>query len=263
MADSDWHLYRRIRGKNLPAYIDLGSVRYYQKRLLKYDFYAAVGLYAREFGRPSPEHPAQVLLKVYHTDSFWGIPLGWLGRWLCRRESQCYAHLVGVQGIPRWLGRYGESGFLREYLAGCNLREFRARQIPDSSYYTQLLSILEAVHAAGLSHNDLSKAENILVRDNLQPGLIDFQIALGPHSAWNWPMRWLIRYMQSVDRYHLMKHFIHDHSQSFSAEQKRLLRRKGWLLWLHGLVLRKPYRAVRHTLVLPMLRTKQQPRKAA
>src|SRR5262245_14075699 len=88
MADSDWRKYKRLRGGDLPADLAFGGAAYRLGKLLKRDFYAAVGIYDRVAGTAAV--PEQVLLKIYHTDPFWGIPLGWLGRWLARREIAAY-----------------------------------------------------------------------------------------------------------------------------------------------------------------------------
>lgn len=260
MADADWHLYRQLRGKELPETFDFRGIAYRHLKLLKRDFYAAVGLYERLL---EADLPRQVLLKVYHTESLWGLPLGWLGRWLCRREARCYETLTGLAGVPRYLGSHGEAGLIREYVPGCNLREYRAVRRPDARFYPELLHILDGVHARGMAHNDLNKPENILVTPDGRPVLIDFQIALGPYR-WMGPLfRPLLHYLQWADRYHLMKHYTHDRPEEFTPEQIRKVRDKGILLRMHGMLLRKPYRAVRHAVVLPLLRRDPTGKKAA
>src|SRR4051794_6916050 len=101
MADADWHRYRQLRGHPLPESAELLATTYHCVGVLKRDFYAAVGVYERTDGGSSPQAPRQVLFKVYHTDSFWGIPLGWLGRWLARREIRHYELLAGIDGVPQ------------------------------------------------------------------------------------------------------------------------------------------------------------------
>jgi hypothetical protein len=248
MADADWYRYKQLRGKELPATFEFAGVHYQLRKLLKRDFYAVVGLYDRASDMLTL--PAQVLLKVYHTDALWGLPLGWLGRWLARREIRAFEALAHVAGIPHLLAPWGESGMIREFIAGCNLREYRANARPDERFYPELFRILADVHACGMSHNDLAKPENIVVTDEGQPILIDFQIALGPRLP-RWPIvGWLARrflhYMQSVDVYHLRKHHTSDRPEDYTDEDRRRARQKGTILWLHGVVLRKPYRAVRH-----------------
>lgn len=242
MADADWHRYKQLRGKALPDEFAHQGVRYRRHALLKRDFYAAVGIY--ETDTPTATAPPQVLLKVYHTDPLWGVPFGWLGRWLARREIRAYEALAGVAGVPRLLARFGDAGMVREFVPGCNLKEYRATNLPDASFYQELAAILAAVHARGMSHNDLAKPENVVVDAAGRPILIDFQIALGPRVRW--PLRRFLRYMQAVDRYHVRKHHTHDRPDDFTEVELRQARKKGTILYLHGVVVRKPYRAVRH-----------------
>ncbi|MFO0930640.1 MAG: hypothetical protein U0736_27020 [Gemmataceae bacterium] len=156
--------------------------------------------------------------------------------------------------MPRYLGGHGESGLVREYVPGCNLREYRAVRRPDERFYPDLLRILDGVHSRGMAHNDLNKPENILVTVDGRPVLIDFQIALGPYRRMAPLVGPMLRYLQWADRYHLMKHYTHDRPEEFTPEKIREVRKKGFLLRMHGTLLRKPYRAVRHAVVLPLLR---------
>jgi predicted Ser/Thr protein kinase len=262
MADADWHRYRQLRGVDLPERVEMLGGVYRRRQVLKRDFYATVGVYDH-LGSGLPEC---VLLKIYHTDSFVGLPLAAAGRWLCRREMRCYELLDGVVGIPRLLGRYGESGLVREFIPGCNLREYRRRAMPDERFFPRLANILEQVHARGISHNDLSKPENVLVTTDGAPVLIDFQIALRA-GTWRWPVlcfvgQFLMRYMKWIDRYHLNKLHRRARPTDFSEEQLRQARAKGVLLRLHGWLLRKPYRAIRHQVMNRWMRADETSRAA-
>ncbi|MGE3818838.1 MAG: hypothetical protein AB7I30_05340 [Isosphaeraceae bacterium] len=258
MADADWWRYKQVRGEPLPESAELLGARYRLERVLKRDFYAAVGVYVRDEpadgeGDPSP---ARVLYKVYHTDGV-GLnapPWRWLGRMLRNREAHYFTLLDGIPGVPRLWAVQGESALVREYVPGRNLREFvRDGQTPDAAYFPRLRQTLDAVHARGVSHNDLSKPENLLVTDEGAPVLIDFQIAARTIGQ-GWPVlgrlsRAVIRYVQRVDRYHLAKQHRRRRPDEFDAKERENLRRKGLLLSLHGRFVRRPYRAVRHVVL--------------
>ena len=227
MPDADWRRYRQLRGEDLPVKADLLGAEYHCRQVLKRDFYAAVGIYDHAAGG-RPRQPSCVLLKIYHTDACAGLPLSWLGRWLCRREMLYYELLDGIAGVPRLLGRYGEAGLVREFIPGCNLREYRRHSRPDARFFPGLADILAQVHARGISHNDLSKPENVLVTTDGAPVLIDYQIALAA-GTWRWPVvriggRALMRYMQRIDRYHLGKLHRRARPQDFSETE---LARRG------------------------------------
>jgi serine/threonine protein kinase len=249
MPDADWVKYKPIRGKSLPETAELLGSSYALQKTLKKDFYAACGVY----GRQSPADPAvapdQVLLKIYHTDRFGPLRLRWLGRWLARREIRFLETLKSVPGIPRLLGLHGEAGIVREYVPGCNLREFTKGNTPDAKFFPRLRAILDGVHRCSVSHNDLSKPENVLVTPDGSPVLIDFQIALKiARPRWSWLpgiRQGLLRYMQRVDGYHLLKLHRRIRPMDFTAQELQAARRKGLILTVHGWI-RRPYRAIRH-----------------
>lgn len=247
MADADWAKYRQLRGKTLPPSFPFGGVLYLAEHLFKRDFYAATGLYRHS--AQARLLPGQVVLKIYHTDPFLGLPLRWLGRWLCDREVGFMQRLAGVPGVPRLLGRHGESGLVREFIPGTNLREYEKTARPDANFFPRFAGVLRAIHRRGIAHNDLNKPENILVRADGSPVLIDFQIATSFRSGWpllDWLGGKALDYFQKMDRYHMLKHKRRTRLEEMTSADQRDVDRKGVLLTLHGWLLRRPYRAVRH-----------------
>jgi predicted Ser/Thr protein kinase len=262
MADSDWVKYKQIRGKPLPEAAQLLGAGYRLGMLLKRDFYAVTGVFERADDAPDDGPPRQVLVKVYHTDPLGIIPLRSLGRFLCRRETDRLRQLDGIAGVPRLLAFYGDSGFIREFIPGCNLREYSRSAQVDADFFPSLRAILAEVHARGVSHNDLSKPENILVTPDGRPVLIDFQISTRVVSMER-PLRRLlsrrlVRFMQRVDHYHLAKLHTRRRPLDFTDDQRAALNRKGIILTMHGWV-RRPYRAIRHLVLRKFLTAKGDP----
>ena len=248
MADADWVRYKQIRGRDLPETIAWAGCTYRRDLVFKRDFYAAVGIYAADsLGNESADRA--ILYKVYHADSFGPIPLGWLGRFLCRREVHFLRRLADVPGVPKLREQLGETGFIREFVPGCNLREYSRTHTPDDRFFPELKQILQQVHDLGISHNDLSKPENVLVTEKGRPVLIDFQIALdfrgGSIPVLGRLITAAMRYFQRIDRYHLTKIHRRRRAEDFAPEEIARAKKKGWLLHMHG-HLRRPYRAVRH-----------------
>jgi tRNA A-37 threonylcarbamoyl transferase component Bud32 len=97
---------------------------------------------------------------MYHTEPIALVPLGSLGGRLCSREVYYFAKMTGIPGLPRVLAQHGESGYIREYVPGCDLREYRKTHGPNELFYAKLKVLLASIHAQGISHNDLSKPEN-------------------------------------------------------------------------------------------------------
>lgn len=246
MADADWKKYRRIRGKDLPAILSLPGGEYRLVQAYKNDFYAATGEYEAVAGALPP----RVVYKEYHADRWGPLPLGWLGRMLAQREIGYHRALAHVDGVPRLLHVMGPTSFVREHVPGVNLMEhLAAGQRPSAAFFPEYIRILEAIHAAGVCHNDLGKPENVLVRPNGMPVVIDFQIALRPSA---WPLGIgrlagpLVRYLRRVDRYHVRKNHRRYRPEDMTPELAAEGRRRGWFLQFHYYLLRAPYRKIRH-----------------
>jgi len=203
---------------------DPAGTAYHFVNLFKHDFFAATGLYQSASGR-------QAVYKVQRVHHLFGIPMKWLGRRIARREIAIYQRLQGLRGIPAFLGRVGETGFLHEFVPGDGLR-------PDMpftpAFFEDLKALLEGIHEAGIAYVDTNKRENILFGDDGKPWLIDFQISFwarkGPHA--NFLTRMLLRCFQREDWYHFYKHKVRLLPAACSLEEIRRGTRKS--VWIHA-----------------------------
>jgi predicted Ser/Thr protein kinase len=104
--------------------------------------------------------------------------LGFVWRWLLRREHAVYEQLAGIAGIPRPFGLVGGELLALEFIAGPSLREHEQRLADREAFFARLLTTLEAMHAAGVAHGDTKRKDNIIVGAGEHPYLIDFGIAV-------------------------------------------------------------------------------------
>ncbi|GMV95706.1 MAG: hypothetical protein AMXMBFR83_00770 [Phycisphaerae bacterium] len=244
------HSWLRALGReDLPSSITLPDGEYRHLRTYKHDFFAATGLYEGPGGK--------VILKVGRTAGLLGLPMAWLGRLHAAHESRLYRELDGLEGIPRWLGRYGPTGFVHAFVEGHPLQR---DERPDDRFFDRLEALLAELHRRGIAYVDLEKRENILVGDDGRPCLIDFQI------SWRWeghngrprrglqrliPLalgRLLLAKLQSGDRYHLLKHRRRHRPDTLTAEQLAASYRRGWFIELHRR-LSWPFTALRRGLL--------------
>ncbi len=99
----------------------------------------------------------------------------WVARRLLARERRALARCAGLDGVPQLLDAPGGAEVLeRTHLDGEPLH--RCTQLP-IDFFERLEELVAALHARGVAHNDLHKEQNIIVRSNGRPGLIDFQLA--------------------------------------------------------------------------------------
>ena len=93
------------------------------------------------------------------------------------REAVALAALEEVAGVPRLLRR-DRNSLARSYIAGAPLHSARPS---DPGYFALAARRLRQMHHAGVVHNDLAKEANILVGEDGDPAIIDFQLAWFTH----------------------------------------------------------------------------------
>lgn len=99
--------------------------------------------------------------------------LAWLARSLLRREALALKALKGIDGVPQFVSSDGYV-LVRSFMPGIPIFEGR----PDSAgFFRDAARLLRRIHRAGVTHNDLAKEPNILLRTDGSPGVVDFQLA--------------------------------------------------------------------------------------
>ena len=244
IARSDRVAYamRALGDFDLPAEFTLTGRTYHWVRTVKHDFFAATGFYRDDAGR-------MVVLKLCRVADFAGLPLEWLGRWLCARELHFYGRLADVPNIPAVLGRVGRTGFVHEYVPGRPLPwEPREADLIPPGFFAQLRGLMDEVHGRDIAYVDTNKPENILIGDDGRPHLIDFQISWDLKRLWNTPLnRWWLRHLQRGDWYHFCKHKRRLRPQELSDDELRGSERQGWMIRTHRRLFRPYFALRRHT----------------
>jgi hypothetical protein len=197
-------MFRALGASDPPSRIEIDGAVYARVRIFKHDSWAATALYEGAGGL--------VVCKFNRRAPLGLIPMLWLGKLLARREAAALRRLCDLPNIPRCLGDVFVAGarqpnaVAHDYIPG---RPLRRKEWPSDDFFPELAEALQEIHRRGMAYVDLHKRENILVGDDGQPYLIDFQISF---AIWNWwpgnslPLRALLRLLQESDLYHLAKH---------------------------------------------------------
>lgn len=229
----DW--LRALGAREPPETIVCDDRRFRLREIYKHDSWAATARYASSdpttySASRSPTSPfagipanaaaeqalssRQIVCKFNRQSRLGGVPMGWLGRRLARREAEAYRRLSGICGVAQGCGpifqvdgQRIEHAVAHEYIPGEPLDP--QHSLPDD-FFPALRETLRAVHAAGIAYVDLHKRENVLVSSEGHPYLIDFQVSFqGPASAGETgaqPICWLLVKLQAMDRFCLAKH---------------------------------------------------------
>jgi RIO-like serine/threonine protein kinase len=228
---------RALGRRNLPETLALNGVTWSLVRTHKHDFWAVTGFYENAAGE-------RAVLKMGRTEPFCGFPMEFIGRWLCRRELRFYQRLSDLPSVPPVLGRVGETGFVHAFAPGLPLS--RTRPVPDG-YFDALLNLMHELHSRGIAYVDANKPENILIGDDFQPHLIDFQISWDLHAAGNHSLaRWLHRRFKRADVYHVLKHKKRMRPDELSEEERSIVQNRSTLIRVHR-VITWPYFRLRRT----------------
>lgn len=220
------------RGR-LPEQVDLADGQYVLQQTIKHDFFAVTGFYVRADGR-------RAVVKVGRTASLAGVPLEWVGRWLCGRELWFYQQLADLPNVPRVLGRVGRTGFAHEYVEGRPLS--KDHPVPDG-FFNQLQELMATLHRRRIAYVDTNKPQNILLGEDGRPHLIDFQISWSARR-WNPISRWWLGRLRRADLYHILKHKRRMRPDELTDAERRIAWRKSPMIRLHRVVF-KPYFLVR------------------
>ena len=105
-----------LGGKPLPTSLTLGGHTYYHRKTFKNDFFAVTSLYEGKGGQGGPEGGAAGALSAAAAQV--GGAYSWRGR-----EEWFLRQLDDLDGVPEFLGRWGDTGIVRHYLDGHPLQE--------------------------------------------------------------------------------------------------------------------------------------------
>ena len=152
---------------------------YRRTEILKHDSWAATAIYDGPAGR--------IVCKFNRRQSVFGLPMRWLGRMLARREGRFLALLADQPNVPdpcgpiRAGGKVLDNAVGHAYVPGHPLGR---KERVDDDFFPRLGRLLAEMHRRNMAYVDLHKAENVIVGEDGQPYLIDFQISVALSHRW-------------------------------------------------------------------------------
>ncbi|HBC85529.1 MAG TPA: hypothetical protein DCZ94_01105 [Lentisphaeria bacterium] len=214
-----------LLGREIPSEFEAEGRKWRKLKAFKHDFFAATGLY-------ESEKCEKAVLKIFRPYSYYGIPYGLLSRWQAAHEEKIYKRLQDTGNVPKWIGRYGRTGIIHQYVPGTDL-SYDAKLKDD--FFEELEKLLKMMHGRGMAYLDTNKPDNILIGEDGRPYLIDFQITwiqpFFPLNLLAWP---LFSIFKNSDIYHLKKHYRKCFPGRISDEEFEKMR--PWYIRLHRMI---------------------------
>lgn len=193
-------LFRALGREEPPLSVVADGHDYLLVDVLKHDSWAATVRYRSADGR-------EIVCKFGRRAPLLGVSSAWIGCRLATREALALRTLQGGHAIPPLVEPIIVDGVTRDdvvahvWIPGVTFTPWTR---VDDQFFPRLTVALAQVHAHGIAHLDLAKWENILVGDDGQPWLLDFQVHM---SARRSLMRALVRRVQTFDRFYLCRHW--------------------------------------------------------
>ena len=186
--------------------------------VLKRDVFSTIerGYFRTESGE------VEAVLRCLDDVPWWNRGLAHL---LFRRELRALA-IAEPLGVAPPLLFGGHRALVRGWIAGVPLHI--AKPYGDAEYFRSAKGVLRALHRAGMTHNDLAKAQNWLYADG-RAYVTDFQLAtyFRRRSA-------LFRIARYEDLRHLLKHKRRYAPDAITPAERRVLARKSLItrVWM-------------------------------
>ncbi len=173
-------LFRALGNSDPPALIEVDHLKYRRLRIIKHDSWAATALYET----PAGDTPRKIVCKFNRTQPVGPLPMKWLGRRLAEREFQMYQLLADIPGIAKGFRHISGDGVLNPNASGHEFIEghpLRWHDFVKDDFFDRLDACLVEMHQRNVAYVDMHKSENIIVNEQGDPCLIDFQISM----RWN------------------------------------------------------------------------------
>ena len=137
------------------------------------------------------------------------------------REYAAYQRLQGVEGVPACYGLLAQRYLLMEFIEGTAYRHatFKDRD----QWFAELLLVIQAFHARGVSHGDLKSKTNMIVGNDQKPYIIDFGTTILHKDGFHPVNNHLFEYGKRLDINAWVKHKYHGRYKNASEADRQLL----------------------------------------
>jgi tRNA A-37 threonylcarbamoyl transferase component Bud32 len=127
-----------------------------------------------------------------------GRGLSWrLGQATLRREHRAYQRVAGLSGFAPCHGLLDDRYLVLDYVDGASFRN--AALDNRERFFDQLLTVIDAMHAAGVAHGDLKRKDNLRVDAEQRPVILDLGAAVLRRDGFHPVNRRLFEFIRQTD----------------------------------------------------------------
>ena len=134
----------------------------------------------------------------------------YLHRHMLRHEYEAYLHLGDFAGAPACYGLIDGQYLVLEYVAGRTIR--KKRPLDEDEFHEHLFEYIKSMHAKGVAHMDLKRKDNLLVKADESPCILDFGAAVIKKQGFHLLNQYRYQIAKQFDYNAWIKHKYHDRS---------------------------------------------------
>ena len=137
------------------------------------------------------------------------------------REYAANLRMHGVVGVPACYGLLEKRYLVTDFIEGTAYRH--AKWEDRDAWFTELLAVIRAFHARGVSHGDLKSKTNLIVGADQKPYVIDFGTTFLHKEGFHPLNNLFFEYGKRLDINAWVKHKYHGRYKNASEEDRELL----------------------------------------
>lgn len=154
-------------------------------------------------------------------------------RHMLRHEYAAYQQLGDFEGAPACHGLIDGQYLVLEYVQGRTIRD--KRPLYEDEFHSKLFDQIRAMHDKGVAHMDLKRKDNLLVKTDESPCILDFGAAVIRKQGFHPFNRYHFKIGRQFDFNAWIKHKYHDRMDEISVLD-RTYYRPTWIEVIAGVV---------------------------
>jgi serine/threonine protein kinase len=153
---------------------------------------------------------------------------------MLRHEYEAYKKLGDFDGTPACYGLIDDQYLVLEYVNGRTIR--KKRPLDEDEFHARLFEYIKEMHAKGVAHMDLKRKDNLLVKADETPCILDFGAAVIRKQGFHPLNQYHYRLARQFDFNAWIKHKYHDRSPDEISMTDRKYYKVTWIETIAGMV---------------------------